>query len=715
MDLAFTTVSFVYLDTALLAAVVAIFAMRRRAPGALPLAGLLFAAALWSAAETAESMAPDLATKILFSKISHLGIQALPVFFLIFSMLYTQRTSALPVRRWLWLWLIPALAVIAAATNDAHRLFWREVRLIESPFGPESVYVHGPLFWIFTAYLYLMIVAATVILVRAAVKNRDLYRRQVVIVLVAAAIPWLANVLYLSGANPLPGFDWTPLAFTVTGTLLAWAMYRFYLLDLAPVARTALFEHITDALLVTDAQGRVVDANPAAYTFFTADGSLIGRSIENLLPPAVTETFSAGAQDTLVIAWPGVPRQVDVQRTPLSNGKTGSSGQLISLRDSTERMRMEESVRQSEQRYRTLVDNAPFPSIVASAADGALLYANRRALDLFAIDADAIGRKTLAELFVDAGDCERVVAQVLEEGALSDREVQLLAADSVFWALLSAVPVSLADDQAVFVSVNDITARREAEQALVQAKDVAESAARAKDEFLAVMSHELRTPLNSIMGLSEALLEEVYGPLTERQQRSLRMIAAGGGRLSEIVSDVLDLSRLEAGAIELAIAEIGADDVCRSALRIVGAMMPPDAPRPRYTIDPPDLAVRVDAYRLRQILFNLLNNAIKFTPGGGPTGLDVTVDRTAELVCFTVWDEGIGIDEARRRMLFQPFTQVDTGTTRQYEGMGIGLAIVRHLVDLHGGSVAVESAPGQGSRFTVSLPWHPLPPSAPEA
>ncbi|MCB0153056.1 MAG: sensor histidine kinase, partial [Caldilineaceae bacterium] len=114
------------------------------------------------------------------------------------------------------------------------------------------------------------------------------------------------------------------------------------------------------------------------------------------------------------------------------------------------------------------------------------------------------------------------------------------------------VPVSLADDQAVFVSVNDITARREAEQALVQAKDVAESAARAKDEFLAVMSHELRTPLNSIMGLSEALLEEVYGPLTERQQRSLRMIAAGGGRLSEIVSDVLDLSRLEAGAIELA-------------------------------------------------------------------------------------------------------------------------------------------------------------------
>lgn len=319
MDWAFTTVSFVYLDTALLATVVAVFAMRRHAPGALPLAGLLFAAALWSAAETAESMAPDLATKILCSKISHLGIQALPVFFLIFSLLYAQRTSAMLGRRWLWLWLVPALAVISAATNDAHRLFWREVRLIESPFGPESVYVHGPLFWLSTTYLYLMIIAATVILVRAAVKNRDLYRRQVAIVLVAAAIPWLANGLYLSGANPLPGFDWTPLAFTVTGTVLAWAMYRFYLLDLVPIARTALFEHITDALLVTDVQGRVVDANPAAYAFFADRGSLIGRSVEDLLPPAVTEHFSAGAQDTMVIAWPGVPRQVDVQRTPLAD------------------------------------------------------------------------------------------------------------------------------------------------------------------------------------------------------------------------------------------------------------------------------------------------------------------------------------------------------------------------------------------------------------
>lgn len=373
-------------------------------------------------------------------------------------------------------------------------------------------------------------------------------------------------------------------------------------------------------------------------------------------------------------------------------------------------MQMEESLRQSEQRYRTLVDHAPFPSIVASIADGALLYGNRRALDLFAIDAEPISRKTLAELFVDVGECERIVAQVLDEGSLSDREVQLLAAgDRVFWALLSAVRISLADGQAIFVSVNDITARREAEQALMQAKEAAESTARAKDEFLAVMSHELRTPLNSILGLSEALLEEVYGSLTERQQRSLRMIASSGGRLSEIVSDVLDLSRLEACAIELAIAEIGADDVCRSALRIVDAMMPPDAPRPRYTIDPPDLVVRVDAYRLRQILFNLLNNAIKFTPAGGPTGLDVAVDRPANLVCFTVWDEGIGIDEERRRMLFRPFTQVDMGTARQYEGMGIGLAIVRHLVDLHGGSITVESAPGKGSRFIVNLPLWPAP------
>lgn len=705
----FTIVSFVYLDTALLAAAVGIFAWRRRGiPGARPLAGLLFAAALWAAAETVENMAPTLDMKILCSKISHLGIQAVPVFFLLFSVYYTRRApwhSNWPI---LWLWLVPAGAVIAAATNDMHGLFWRDVQLIDSPLGTESVYIHGPLFWGATAYLYLLLLAATVLLIQAVLTYRDAHRRQAAVVLAAAAVPWTANIVYLSGVNPLPGFDWTPLAFTVAGVLLAWAMYRFGLLELAPVARTALFEHITDALLVTDAFGRVVDANPAAYAFFAGHGALIGRPLAELLPPALMQRLSAGTEDEFVIAVEnGAARQFDVRTRALNGEHVALAGRLIALRDTTERLRLEETLRHSEQRYRTLVDNAPFPSVVATIADGTLLYGNRRALDLFAMDAASIRRHSLPDLFVDAGEGSRLITRFRNEGAVSDQEVQLNAGDGrTFWALLSAVPVKLADNEAVFASFNDITARRQAEQALVSAKNAAESASRAKDEFLAVMSHELRTPLNSILGLSEALLEEVYGPLTTRQQRSLQLIASSGGRLTELINDVLDLSRLEAGAIELNIAEISADEVCRSALRILKSAVPADTPTPVYTIHPADLRVEVDAYRIRQVLFNLLNNAVKFTPGGGPVGLEAVADAAHNFVEFTVWDAGIGISAERQHQIFLPFTQGDTGRARQYEGMGLGLAIVRHLVTLHGGVIRVESEPGKGSRFIVRLPLH---------
>ena len=704
----FTIVSFVYLDTALLAAAVGIFAWRRRSvPGARPLAGLLFAAALWAAAEAAENMAPTLDMKILCSKISHVGIQAVPVFFLLFSLYYTRRVPWRSNRSMLWLWLMPALAVIAAATNDWHGLFWRDVQIIDSPLGTESVYRHGPLFWATTAYLYVLILAATVLLVQTVITYRDAYRRQAAIVLAAAAVPWLANVVYLSGANPLPGFDWTPLAFTITGVLLAWAMYRFGLLELAPVARTALFEHITDALLVTDAESRVVDANPAAYAFFAGHGALIGRPLGDLLPAAVMQRLAAGAEEEFVVAVEnGATRQFDVRTTALNGEQFAPTGRLIALRDTTERLRLEETLRHSERRYRTLVDNAPFPSVVASIVDGTLLYANRRALDLFAINEDDIQHYSLTDLFVDPDASSRLIDRFRMEGAVADQEVQLNAGDGrTLWALLSAVPVTLANDEAVFASVNDITARRQAEQALVSAKNAAESASRAKDEFLAVMSHELRTPLNSILGLSEALLEEVYGPLTTRQQRSLQLIASSGGRLTEVVNDVLDLSRLEAGAIELNIAEISADEVCRSALRILKSAVPADTPPPVYTIDPADLLVEVDAYRLRQVIFNLLNNAVKFSPRGGPVGLDVAANAADNRIEFTVWDQGIGIDAERQRRLFLPFTQGDTGRARQYEGMGLGLAIVRHLVTLHGGAVTLQSEPGKGSRFTVHLPW----------
>ncbi len=232
-------------------------------------------------------------------------------------------------------------------------------------------------------------------------------------------------------------------------------------------------------------------------------------------------------------------------------------------------------------------------------------------------------------------------------------------------------------------------------------------AARLKDEFLASMSHELRTPLNAILGLSEALQEEVYGPLTKKQARSLHSIEESGRHLLSLVNDVLDVSKIEAGRMELQIQRTLIARVCEASLRLIKQSAKTKRIEVFSNLDRRVTSLEADQRRLKQMLVNLLSNAVKFTPEGGSIGLDVVGELKARKVHFTVWDTGIGISKSEIGRLFAPFVQLDSALSRQYAGSGLGLSLVYRLAKLHGGDVSVESEPGQGSRFTVTIPWEP--------
>ncbi|MFP4440286.1 MAG: ATP-binding protein [Chloroflexaceae bacterium] len=268
----------------------------------------------------------------------------------------------------------------------------------------------------------------------------------------------------------------------------------------------------------------------------------------------------------------------------------------------------------------------------------------------------------------------------------------------------------------------DITGRKQAESALqaeraTLAQRVAERtselslanvelvrAVRAKDEFLANMSHELRTPLNAVLGLSEALQEEVYGTLTEKQRFSLQTIEESGRHLLTLINDILDLAKIEAGREELSLADVAIESVCQASLRMIKQVAQKKNLRviESFQINVPSM--QVDERRLKQILVNLLSNAVKFTPEGGQIGLEVTTDTQHNQVYFTVWDTGIVIAPKHLEHLFKPFVQIERGLNRRHEGTGLGLSLVLRLAEMHGGSVAVASEVGQGSRFTVTLP-----------
>ncbi len=244
-----------------------------------------------------------------------------------------------------------------------------------------------------------------------------------------------------------------------------------------------------------------------------------------------------------------------------------------------------------------------------------------------------------------------------------------------------------------------------AEEALRKLNKELDEASRLKDEFLANMSHELRTPLSAILGIAEAWREGVYGEIGERQQRSLKLVEASGRQLLALINDILDLAKVGAGKMILHREPMLLIDLCQSSVHLIQPMATAKNLHIHVQVDQPHATLWADPKRSRQILTNLLSNAVKFTPETGQVGLNVTTDPENQCVRFLVWDTGIGIDESQLERLFAPFVQLDSRLSRNYEGTGLGLALVSRLVRLHGGDVEIKSRVGEGTQVTVTFPW----------
>ncbi|NTW01036.1 MAG: PAS domain S-box protein [Oscillochloris sp.] len=554
-------------------------------------------------------------------------------------------------------------------------------------------------------------------------------------------------------AKPSPAFiiqrhTWVPWAALIFGIIFSiWVARTLLQRQLASeaVRRSeerfrALIEKSANAFSLISANGTVTYNSPNyEYVLGYQSGSRVGSEAFDIIHP--DDIAKAQNLFSRVLEMPGATN-TDALRMRHKDGswrwmestatnllRVSAVGAVVAnMRDITDYKVAEAALRESEQRLRT---------ILQTALDGFWIIDQHQ----FFIDVndaycmmsgysreELLGGMRIADIESNetSKNIDIHIRQIVDRG--SDRfETQYRRKDGNMFDVEISVHYVDTDGGQVVCFCRDITERRRREDEIRQLNSELEQrvaarttdlsqmnaeltrALRTKDAFLATMSHELRTPLNGILAFSEMLTEQIAGPLNERQINSVKQIDTSGRHLLTLINDILDLSKIEAGQMEMYPETNLVTEICEASMHFIQQIAIKKGQKLAFTCNDTTALIEIDAKRLKQILVNLLGNAVKFTPNGGKIHLDVQANQQHEQIIFSVEDTGIGIAAEDMERLFQPFTQLDASLARQHEGTGLGLALVRRLTDILGGSVQVASnGHGQGSRFTVTLPWsHP--------
>jgi len=358
--------------------------------------------------------------------------------------------------------------------------------------------------------------------------------------------------------------------------------------------------------------------------------------------------------------------------------------------------------------YRFLADNA-MDLITRHSADGRIRFASPAALGLLGRTPDSLNGLAPAAL-VHQDDLRTIQAAFMESSYFeraATAEIRLKRADGTFvWAEIRCRPAAPAKGKAsdIVAVTRDITERKNHEQALIEARDLAEQANRAKSSFLANMSHELRTPLNAIIGFSEVMTHEMFGPVgSPRYLEYSRLIHESGAHLLELINGILDMSKIEAGKFELSEEIFDLKEAAEACVRFVRQPADRAGVAVRIVVAPQARVIFADKRAIKQILVNLVSNGVKFTPRGGD--VRVTAGLGSGGIEIAVSDSGVGISKRDLERLGQPFEQVEGEHVRSKEGTGLGLALVKALASMHGGEAMIESALGEGTTVRVRLPY----------
>ena len=681
----------------------AFYAFRRRyVRGATWYCILLLAVALWSAAYAAELMIGEFAQKMFALKIKYIGVLAVPVAWIGFILDFVGRESATVRRVGRRMAMVAAIALLTAWTNDWHGLFWGQMTL--QPIGTLYTFTgRGPGFWLNVVYTYSALFVGLAILISQAVQSPYLYRKRAVILVLATVLPWIGNLIFVARGEAPGTIDLTPFLFTCTAIISAVAVFRYRVLDPIPTLRDARIEVIGDGFLILDRSRRIADLNSAAEAIIGfSRASAAGEHIERVLPDWPSDVDIEVRQD-LTLSGPDGGRTYDVRITPIQTHIGKLTGFVVLLRDVTERRHTEAALRDSEMRYRELVENAR-DLICTCDLEGRILSVNQAGLDLTGYTSQEMVGRPLLELVAPES---REQAQAVFTGIQSDpserTEIVVLANGGrrVVLELASWVQRRNGVPTAVQAIGRDVTERRRLEDELRQAQRM-----EAVGKLAGGVAHDFNNLLTAIIGF--ASLAEAEQSRTTLLKDCLAEIRRSGEQAASLTRQLLAFGRRQMlRPVDLDLNHV-VGDVKRMLRRLIGEDI-------ELVVQPADnlSPVRADLSQVEQVIVNLAVNARDAMPRGGRLTIrteNVVIEpRTSPVVpgpaagnyaALIVEDTGEGIDPAILGRIFEPFF-----TTKAFgRGTGLGLSTVYGVVKQSKGDVQVRSVPGQGTTFTVLLP-----------
>jgi PAS domain S-box-containing protein len=477
-----------------------------------------------------------------------------------------------------------------------------------------------------------------------------------------------------------------------------------------------LVKDIEEAFYEVDVKGNFTLINQSgARLLGRSEEEMVGQNFGQFTTPdeaprvfkqfhKVWTTGETARFDALFLSADGSERRFELSVSLVRDEGGHRRGFRGLARDITQRLQDEQALRQSEETARALLDATTDEALLMDSS-GVLLALNQEMALRLGLEPQELVGRNLFEFFPRHLARERKVwcDQVITSGS----PVRFVDEDAGAYLDHSIHPVfgNSGNVERLAIFSRDITDQVQAEETLRKAKEAAEAADRAKSDFLANMSHELRTPLNAIIALSEVLEDQTFGKLNDTQLEYVGVVLNSGRHLLQLINDILDLAKVESGKLELHLSEVSLRPVLEGSLVMVKEKALKHGLKLELRIgeEITDTVIQADDVKLKQILFNLLSNAAKFTPDGGEIVLDARLGRD-ELI-FSVSDTGIGIRSEDQERIFGEFEQIDSSYARQQQGTGLGLALTRRLVELHGGRIWVESeGEGKGSTFTFTIP-----------